>query len=254
LNAESLAWRVEEVCFAAWPALSEILLGDWRLRFASGLTRRSNSANPLHNSPSGIDDSVEDCAAQFRARGLPTIFRIPSMVKPQADRALDRLGYVVDGECVVLHGELKSPAGERDARVVLEVAASPQWLAAMMELQQYNQPQAAVYEQLVRLVRAPAAFVGFRVHETLVALAYGVISNETLCLESVITHPGHRGRGYMRLTLAALFAWAAARGASQACLQILAGNLPARALYGGLGLKRELYRYHYRREALTARR
>jgi N-acetylglutamate synthase len=253
LNAESLAWRVEEVCFAAWPALSEITRGDWRLRFAAGLTRRSNSANPLHGSRRHSDDSVEDCAVQFRARGLPAIFRIPSMLEPQADRVLDRLGYVVDGECVVLHDELKSPVGERDARVMLDDAASPQWFAAMMQLQRYDPVQAAIYEELVRSIRAPTAFAGFRVNETFVALAYGVISDETLCLESVITHPDHRGRGYMRLMLAALIAWAAARGASQACLQILAGNSAARALYGGLGLKRELYRYHYRREPLTAR-
>jgi ribosomal protein S18 acetylase RimI-like enzyme len=28
-----------------------------------------------------------------------------------------------------------------------------------------------------------------------------------------------------------------------------ANNLPARALYDAIGLKRELYRYHYRRES-----
>ena len=46
----------------------------------------------------------------------------------------------------------------------------------------------------------------------------------------------------------ALTAWAKEEGASGACLEVEAGNLPARTLYDALGFKTELYRYHYRRE------
>ena len=42
-------------------------------------------------------------------------------------------------------------------------------------------------------------------------------------------------------------AWGRARGAAQACLQVVDDNRPARALYAGLGFDRELARYHYRR-------
>ncbi|WP_246757367.1 hypothetical protein [Methylobacterium sp. OT2] len=39
---------------------------------------------------------------------------------------------------------------------------------------------------------------------------------------------------------------AAGEGARAACLQVVAANTPARALYRALGFERELYRYHYR--------
>jgi ribosomal protein S18 acetylase RimI-like enzyme len=45
-----------------------------------------------------------------------------------------------------------------------------------------------------------------------------------------------------------LAAWAKEQRAEGACLEVEAGNRPARALYDAIGLKTELYRYHYRRE------
>ena len=42
-----LAWRVEQACFHAWPALEEVRVSEWVARAGRGLTRRNSSANPL---------------------------------------------------------------------------------------------------------------------------------------------------------------------------------------------------------------
>ena len=42
-----LAWRVEAVCFNAFPSLKQAILDGWLLRFSKGVSRRANSANPL---------------------------------------------------------------------------------------------------------------------------------------------------------------------------------------------------------------
>jgi ribosomal protein S18 acetylase RimI-like enzyme len=79
-------------------------------------------------------------------------------------------------------------------------------------------------------------------------LAYGAIHNKLLCYESVVTDGRRRGRGYGRRIITALAAWAKENGADGACLEVEAGNIPARSLYEAIGLKSELYRYHYWRE------
>jgi GNAT superfamily N-acetyltransferase len=54
--------------------------------------------------------------------------------------------------------------------------------------------------------------------------------------------------GHAARIIGALSAWAQAQGAARAYLQVVADNVPARALYAGLGFA-DAYAYHYRRRA-----
>jgi ribosomal protein S18 acetylase RimI-like enzyme len=108
--------------------------------------------------------------------------------------------------------------------------------------------QAATYRRIVEAIVIPAGFVGLREDGEWTALAYGAIHDGLLCCESVVVDPLRRGRGYGRRMMSGLFAWGLARAAQAVCLQVSAGNDAGLALYRGLGLSRELYRYHYRRE------
>src|SRR5439155_27089181 len=92
-----LSWRIEETCFNAFPSLQQVLFGNWLLRFSAGLSRRANSANPLRPEGADIAATVTAAGALFRARGLPTIFRVPSIVDPALDRGLAAHGYTSEG-------------------------------------------------------------------------------------------------------------------------------------------------------------
>jgi ribosomal protein S18 acetylase RimI-like enzyme len=94
----------------------------------------------------------------------------------------------------------------------------------------------------------PAAFALLTIEGEPAALAYGALSERLLCVESVVADHRRRRRGFARRIVASLAAWAHAEGADGICLEVEAANLPALALYGGLGLETELYRYHYRRK------
>ena len=244
-TSATLEWRVEEACRNAWPALREVLLDGWLLRFSEGLTRRANSANPLrpvaHANPAG-------CETLYRRLGLPAIVRVTTLVDSSVDQQLADVGYNREGESCVLYGLLNDVETARYTDVRLLSEPTPEWFAAMAALQNHSPQQATTYQRVLGQIAIPAAFAALPVGDDIVAAAYGVVHNGLLCFESVITGSGWRRRGYSRRIITSLAAWARENGARGACLEVEAGNSAALALYDAIGLRRELYRYHYRRE------
>jgi GNAT superfamily N-acetyltransferase len=243
----ALEWRVEETCLNAWPALREVLLDGWLLRFSEGLTRRANSANPL-GPVSEVD--LRACETLYRRLGLPTIIRVLSLIDPSVDDRLAKAGYTGEGESCVLYGPIEDIEAARDPDVGLLDEPTPEWFGAMAVLQNHSSDQAATYRRIVGQLAIPAAFAALSDEGGIVALAYGALHNGLLCYESVITDRLRRRRGWGRRIIKALAAWARDQGADGVCLEVEAHNAPARALYDAIGLKTELYRYHYRRESV----
>ena len=241
----ALEWRVEETCLNAWPALREVLLDGWVLRFSAGLTRRANSANPLRP-VSHVD--LRSCEALYRRDGLPTIVRVVSLIDPLVDDNLAKAGYTGEGESCVLYGPIEDIEAAPDPDVRLLDEPTEEWFAAMSALQNHSSEQAATYRGIVGRLAIQAAFAALSDEGGTVALAYGALHNGLLCYELVITDSRRRRQGGGRRIVKALTSWARDRGAVGACLEVEAHNTPARALYDAIGLKRELYRYHYRRE------
>ncbi len=250
MTERSLSWRIEETCFNAFPSLKQVLLQNWLLRFSAGLSRRANSVNPLGPECAGIAAAIAAAEALYRAQGLPTIFRVPSVVDAALDRELAARSYTSEGESCVLYGAidaLELGAAGADPAVRLLPSPEAEWLRAMARLQGHTAAQRAIYRRIVGAIAIPARFALLMVDGAPAALAYGAIHDGLLCYESVITDPGQRRQGLARRVIAGLAHWARDSGAGGACLQVEARNAPARSLYAGFGLS-EAYRYHYRRE------
>jgi N-acetylglutamate synthase len=252
MNRARLAWRVEETCLNAWPALRQVLLDGWVLRFSEGLTRRANSANPLRSPRETGNGLIAACEALYQKRNLPTIFRLPSIIDPDLDERLEGLGYAHEGESCVRYGDLTGFEAGSDASVQLLSRPTREWFAAMATLQNHTAEQRRTYRRIVGSIAIPAAFAALAIDGKFVALAYGAIHDRLLCYESVITDPRRQRRGYARRVVTSLAAWAKDQGAEGACLEVEAHNAAALALYNGVGLKTELHRYHYRRDSKAA--
>ncbi len=246
-----LDWRIEEACHNAWPAARQIWLGDWMLKFAPGVSRRANSANPLRAEAAGIDALVAAGTDLCRAQGQPLLVRVLSLLDPAVDRRLAALGFSAEGESCVLYAGLGEVVRGRDPAVETSSRPGAGWLSAMSAIREHSPDQAAMYRRIVDSIAVPAAFLCLRADGRLAALAFGVLHDRLLCCESVITASEFRGRGYSRRLMAAMFAWAEAAGAEGVCLQVEAANNPALALYRRLGLRSERFRYHYRRAPIN---
>jgi N-acetylglutamate synthase len=247
---DDLCWRVERALQLAWPALEEQACGDWLARFAPSVSRRSNSANPVRAEFGDLAADIATCEALYRTRKAPALFRVPTIVSPGVDERLDRLNYRVEGETVTLFADIAAAAA-RSPGVTIVRRPESDWLAAMAALQAQTPDQATIYRRIIESVTIPAGFAGLRVEGEWAALAFGAIHDGLLCCESVVVDTRRRGRGHARAMMTTLIAWGAEQGARAICLQVAADNAAGRALYRALGLSRELYGYHYRRQPPT---
>lgn len=247
ITDDDLAWTVEEACRNARPATMAIGLGGWVLRASGGPTRRTNSLNPLrgHRDDPGI--VLAEAEAIYRGLGRPLIVRVPDLA-PEMDALLDRLGYGAEGETRTLLADL----ARLDVPEPAEIGVSPDpdeaWLSAQAACEGATSEEAklSLRASLDGLI-LPRRFVHRPCGDAPVAVAYGVLHRGLLVLEAVATHPEHRRQGHARALVLSLMGWARSRGATAACLQVIAANDPARALYGSLGFDRDLYGYRYRR-------
>src|ERR1700693_1940552 len=247
MKARNLAWRIEETCFNTFPSLKQVLLGTWLMRFSEGFSRRANSVNPLRAEYHDLAAAIAAGPPLYHAQGLPTIFRVPSIVDPAVDHELTSLGYTAEGESCVLHGAIDSVAAAGDPEVRLHPNPNSEWLAAMAALQGHTNEQSAIYRRIVGAIAVPTRFALLAIDGEPAALAYAALHDGLLCYESVITNPGPRRKGLGYRVIAALAGWGREAGAEGACLQVEAGNAPAHALYHRFGVTTELYRYQYRR-------
>lgn len=245
------AWRVEEACLNAWPALRQALFAGWVLRFSGGLTRRANSANPLGVERGDPDTLLAGCEALYRHHRQPTIFRLPSLIGPEIDDRLAARGYSSEGRSLVLYADLADMSAAHDPGVQLLASPTTGWFDAMAALQGQSREDAVLYRAIVGALAIPAAFAVLADADGMAALAFGAIHDRVICYESVVTDPRRQRRGYGRRVIRSLARWAVEQGAAGACLEVEANNAPALALYATLGFS-ELYSYHYRRERASA--
>lgn len=251
MECNAVAWRVEEACLNAWPALREVLFGGWALRFSGGLTRRANSANPLGFQRIDADALIAGCEALYSHNRQPTIFRLLSLIGSGMDEHLEMRGYGSEGLSLVLYAEIGAIPALRDSEVRLSPRPTREWLAAMAALQGQTKTQAGLYRGIVGALAIPAAFATLVDDGGPAALAFGGVHNAMICYESVVTDLQRRRRGYAQRIITTLASWAQEQGAAAACLEVEAANTAAVALYQRLGF-REIYRYHYRRQPSRA--
>src|SRR3954466_12000144 len=85
--------QIEEFTLNAWPALRQVLLDGWVLRFADGYTGRSNSVNPIYPGTVDAGEKVRLCEQFYWQAGLPAVFKLTPDSGADLERLLVDRGY-----------------------------------------------------------------------------------------------------------------------------------------------------------------
>lgn len=249
MKNDDLLWRAERACLDAWPAETEAAQLGWLLRHSGGPTRRPNSLNPTRSAAHECGALIDAADAFYTARGQQPIFRLPE-IGPHIGKELDKAGY--GGEegrsLTLLAEEIAVPADAPCHKVGLSPAPSQDWIAARHALSGTPSENQPFYNRMLTLIHGPVCFAALEMDGVSRAQAYGTIQQGLLVLESVVTDTACRNKRYGRAVVGALLGWGKKTGAEAACLQVVADNDPALALYARLGFSKTLYGYHYRRK------
>ena len=267
-------YDLETIALHAWPAAEIVDLDGWRLRHASGVTRRANSVWP--NVAAGrlsLDAKIAAAEAFYANRGQPVIFQIsPAAQPPELDAILAARGYAHHAPTLVQTAGLTeifrrggaerqrnaeeekeqasahlcvSAPPRQNFAVTLAAAFDAGWFDLYCIGEEAPPAQAAVRQAILQRITQPCAYATVHRDGAAIAVALGVTEGAWLGVFNVVTLPAYRRQGAARALLAALAAWAQEQGATRAYLQVMERNTPAQALYAGLGFA-TAYSYHYR--------
>ncbi len=240
--------EIERLAFGAWPAAEVDALGDWRLRFTSGVSRRANSVWPGGASGLPLADAIARAEAFYHQRGAPPRFQLfPAEPCASLDGALAERGYELESPVsvqVARAADIAGPSAPHGIAAQVLPLVTPDWWSVAAERSRF----AAVpelYRGLLGRIGARAGYALARVGEAPAASGLGVVDGGFAGVFSMLTLPEQRRRGAAGAVLGALARWARQRGAERLYLQVERDNPAALALYARAGF-RERYGYHYR--------
>ena len=239
----ALARRVEEASLNAWPALQQLILDGWILRFSKGFTKRANAVVPLYPSAQPSTEKIRYCENLYAREQLNTVFRLTSFADAGGlDSELQGRGYQYIDPTAVLTRPLSDNWTE-DPR--FEATTQAEWLNVYAALTDLPTTARALHAALLSGIRTDCLFGVLIAGGQPRACGLAVLERELVGLFDVVTDAGFRQQGLGHALVTSLLARAADRGATTAYLQVAEANSPARRLYDTLGFA-PLYRYWYR--------
>ncbi len=245
--------ELTRVAARAWQPVESEALGDWRLRAASGFTRRANSVLPLGDPGLPTGEALGRVRRWYEERGLPAYVQAGT----GAQGAQERL-------CAALeeHGWRREVTAETRVAALAPVADLPADKSGVLLARGTDDAWLSRYQRFDTPGRRPGAHVlkvlgggpsvwfasvpGESGDGVPAAIGRCVVDGRWAGFMAVEVGPEYRRRGLATTVMAALAHRALDEGASAAWLQVETDNTPARALYDGMGFAHHHLYHHFR--------
>lgn len=236
--AEILA--LSAVSAQGWRAAETAEVGGWLLRANHGITKRANTALPLHRPATSLSDTLDSAREWYAARGLPLRVQTPLHARRLLDAELAERGWSASHETFVFAARIPAAPAPAEVRIVAE--PDDAWVARFRD----GTSPPGMRDLLVRHERV--GFAEIRRDGVPVAIGRGAVDADWLGITAVEVAPEQRRQGLATAIVQALWRWGAEiHGAKRSYLEVEVDNAPAIALYQALGYW-EHHGYCYRSE------
>ena len=246
--------EIELASRCSWPALEEQELPIGILRYAAGVSRRSNSMTPRLDCRLCAAELIDTTESFFTKRRLPSTVRIldGGLKEPQHTQLLDNhlaaSDYRLEAPASVMTLQLSeiAPRQLTPGRSSLQEQNLQNWLGSWLRVKQLQAEMLPIHQAMLAKISDPSRYLAHTsTHGNPLATGMAVYANGGLGIFGIATHQLVRRRGLGAGILADLLHWGCTQGARYAYLQVESDNHAAVNLYRKHGFT-ELYSYWYR--------
>jgi ribosomal protein S18 acetylase RimI-like enzyme len=241
---------LDDLVADAWPPGELLVVGRWRFRWTSGVTRRANSVLPRGNEAQ-MEELVAFGERFYLDHGAPPRFLVSEVSAPsglggyllgRGYRAHDRtLVMTVDTAELVARTDPGDWIVERSDCVTLD------WFECYWQADSprpLDTDEAMIHRETLLVPTTASSFVLLRKDRGGAAVGQIVFEQGWGGLQCIATNTAHRRRGAAGAVLHQLALRARAAEVSKLYLVVLAENLPAISLYARLGFA-AVHEYSY---------
>jgi ribosomal protein S18 acetylase RimI-like enzyme len=238
--------RFEEISNNAWPALQTMEYDGWILRFAGGVTKRSNSVNLLY--PSTIDpgEKIDFCESLYRSRNILSCFKVTAIADPgDIDDRLEHKGYFIHSAISFQTIDLLQNKPEEPEGIQIENETNAAWLDEFIRMNSFDASRKSVYIGIMNQILTRKCLVSIREGQKTIGVGLGVLEGKFVGIFDLVVDPEYRRLGLGNKLVNSIMDWGVKSSAETAYLQVFTNNHPALNLYRKMGFA-EQYEYWYR--------
>ena len=230
----------------AWPALETVHFDGWVIRFAQGLTKRSNSVNPIYNSKLDINYKIEHCESFYRSRDLPVCFKMTDIAQPFGiENILETRGYNHEFDISVQLLDIKDFKTNIDKNIQILETTDDFWLDDYIKMNEMDSSDAPVLKRIIEKINLSKCLLTLRIDDIAIGCGLGVVEDKFIGLFDIVIDKFYRNQGFGQILVENILRWGKSKGAEIGYLQVLTTNNPAIRMYGKIGFREE-YKYWYR--------
>jgi N-acetylglutamate synthase len=238
--------RFEELSNNAWPALQTMQYDGWILRFANGVTKRSNSVSMLYPSILDPDEKISLCKHLYLSQKITPCYKITPITEPAGmDHRLESRGYFIHSHVSFQTLDISRIPGEPLSEVNILGELTSGWMDDFLRMNEFDPEKKSTYISIMEQICLPKCLISLSNDNKTIGVGLGVAEGRFIGLFDIVVDRAYRNTGLGYLIVENILRWGRKQGADTAYLQVLTDNIPAIRLYEKMGFT-ESYQYWYR--------